>query len=810
MKKKILSLLVAICMIVPMTISLVACGEKETPAGTEATKQSTMASDNITLSYSSTVYDGTEKKPDVTVKYDDEVVSSENYTVVYEDNINAGTATVTVTSNADSEILEEGLIFTTHFEIERAPILVHNIGELNASILVTDSNHVIKLGDNIALERNEKNKVIPVLIYPENKDYDIAIDLAGFDINSYIDIRSIYNKVTSEFGAKVKIYNSTSAESVVGALDNSVDYAIQVQTAAAFDVELENVKFQAYWGGIATNGSAYYINEKTNVYAKNCKFIATKESAVDGEDAGVGAYLPAGKYVYTFDTCEFEGYSGYYAKSGHHTLKNCRVTAFGAVKFDPSRNNDGSNQTGSAIIIDSCEGYNLVPAAGYQKGLTVDIIGGRYTSASNYGLEEFSTYELERVSYAFIHVTDDAIFEGKAGAYNVENDAMVIGLDVTHHHTYNHFLAHNSTHHFERCYCGTIRNETAHNWVYVETLEEATFEENGVKKYRCDACGREKTSEYVFATDRTAIYVSTAEELNNAIKTTDASHVIVLSNNIVDRDSNGKVIPIVIYETVQDRDIAIDLNGFSINSHISVRTTVNNVKTDKKVNVLIFNSTNRESIVGASDDSVDYAFRIFSSVDNVIKLKNVKFEAYWGGLYTNGSYVSQTNVNALNCKFIATKENAVGGAGVGAYIVSPKHIYIFENCEFEGFGGYYTKNGHQKLINCTVKAVGTLSFVPSHNPSGGNQTGSALVVDSCENQDKGAALGYEKSLTIEIIGGTFTSVSKYAIEEYSTYETIGGKICYSEITISGDVELRANNSLASAISSENGVIEELN
>lgn len=413
MKKKLLSILLAICMFVPMTFSLVACGDDETPAGTEATQQSTtenaITSENITLSYTSTVYDGTEKEPNVVVKFDNKVVSSDNYEVSYSNNVNVGTAKVTITSVAGSEILAENLSFSTTFEIERAPIMVGTINELNAAIMITDSNHVIKLAKNIALQKDANDKVIPVRIFPEEKNYDVAIDLAGYDINSYIDIRSTYNNVDAQNSAKVNIFNSSSDESVVGATGNEVNYALQLLSRNDFDVTLNNIKFQAYWGGFATNGT--YVSDKTSLYAENCKFISTKENAVDGTDAGVGAFLAAGKYIYTFENCEFEGFGGYYAKSGHHTLISCKVKAVGTQAFDAVFYGNGSSQTGSALVIDSAETYCKEPATGYQRGLTVDIIGGKFSSVSKYAIEEFCTYKTNRECYAFVHITDNPVYE---------------------------------------------------------------------------------------------------------------------------------------------------------------------------------------------------------------------------------------------------------------------------------------------------------------------------------------------------------------------------------------------------------------
>ena len=52
---------------------------------------------SFTLSASSYVYDGSEKKPTITVTYSNTTVSNSEYTVSYTNNINAGTATVTLT-----------------------------------------------------------------------------------------------------------------------------------------------------------------------------------------------------------------------------------------------------------------------------------------------------------------------------------------------------------------------------------------------------------------------------------------------------------------------------------------------------------------------------------------------------------------------------------------------------------------------------------------------------------------------------------------------------------------------------------------
>ena len=57
----------------------------------------------VTLSESSYTYDGTEKKPTVTVKNGIATIDASEYTVSYSDNVNAGTAKVTVTAKSGSK-----------------------------------------------------------------------------------------------------------------------------------------------------------------------------------------------------------------------------------------------------------------------------------------------------------------------------------------------------------------------------------------------------------------------------------------------------------------------------------------------------------------------------------------------------------------------------------------------------------------------------------------------------------------------------------------------------------------------------------
>lgn len=451
MRKKILSLFVAICMIFPMAFSLVACDKAENTSENQASKQSTIKADNIVLGYSKTVYDGSEKEPSVTLVVDDKIISSNNYSVEYRDNIDAGTATVIVKTNSESELLAANLEFSTTFEIERAPIYVKNFSALTAAIQITDKNHVIKLSDNIEMVRDTTNGgwVVPVLIFPQ-ENQDIAIDLAGFDINSYLWIASDLagfpvsgayyglgsakpNKTNStDKTVKLSVYNSAKEESLIGFSSNEDDYAIVMKTNNAYDINFEDITFKGYWGGIYSNGS---YSSNTRINAKDCKFIGTKNSGLTYDDVSVGAYLASGKMIYNFNDCEFVGFGGYYAKSGHHYFNDCTIEAVGELSFEKDHNGNGFYVTGSALMIDSCEGYNTIPAAGYQKALTIDIVAGRIVSRSKYAIEEFSSYKnaIDRVSYAFVNVVDDTILTSADGLKPMSFE----NAEAYHNHSYS-------------------------------------------------------------------------------------------------------------------------------------------------------------------------------------------------------------------------------------------------------------------------------------------------------------------------------------------------------------------------------------
>lgn len=100
-------------------------------------EQTDLVSNLINLEFSSVVYDGTEKKPNVEIKIGKTVIDSAEYDVEYKNNINVGTASVKVSAKEDSKKIK-GTV-TVGFEIVRANKQVATLADINA--VIEDSNY---------------------------------------------------------------------------------------------------------------------------------------------------------------------------------------------------------------------------------------------------------------------------------------------------------------------------------------------------------------------------------------------------------------------------------------------------------------------------------------------------------------------------------------------------------------------------------------------------------------------------------------------------------------------------------------------
>ena len=148
-------------------------GSRELPAGiievTIAPKS--LDSGAIVLGETTYTYDGTEKKPSVTVKDGSTTVSSDAYTVSYSSNTNAGTATVTVTDKEGGNYVVNG---TATFTINRKTLASDDI--------------TIKLNPE-SVEFNYEEQKPEVILYDGNADDGKIIPSSEYSVTYYKNVK---------------------------------------------------------------------------------------------------------------------------------------------------------------------------------------------------------------------------------------------------------------------------------------------------------------------------------------------------------------------------------------------------------------------------------------------------------------------------------------------------------------------------------------------------------------------------------------------------------------------------------------------
>jgi len=422
MKKKILIFMLALFIGLPCTFSLVGCKEKEA---------NIIALNNnmLTLEYSQTFYNGLEKEPEVTVEVNQSTIPVSEYSVTYSDNINVGTAKVIVSAKENSTLISGSA--STSFNIVTSRVIVKTYEDLklvienpnysnillmqdivipSTDVLTIPENKTLSIGSNnltvngtlinngqINVEVNSKDGLQEAFEYAtnitltddiqlngtnlvlnaENRNYTIDLDLNGHSILGYF---KIYAKSTYSANVNIKNY---MGESFIG-IDNDINCQYGIAAMGNnINLTLFGVNLVGYYGGIATNGRY----EGAKISATNSTFKGVSEEL--GNNSSLGAYLPA-KNEYNFINCTFEGSSAYYAKSGTHSLTNCTFNATQTTYEIPKHYGSGGNATGSALIVDSSEGYKTP--------LNITIYNATINSLAGYGIEEYCSGNVEDYS----------------------------------------------------------------------------------------------------------------------------------------------------------------------------------------------------------------------------------------------------------------------------------------------------------------------------------------------------------------------------------------------------------------------------
>ena len=234
------------------------------------------------------------------------------------------------------------------------------------------------------------------LMAQDGTDYDFTLDLNGHSVAYRM---TFTNRVSGSTFTTGKI-NVTVKNGSIGNT-TTTDYGMTVFGNEDVVVNLENLSISGSSYGFSGNGYC----EGATINAEDCTFF--------GGEAGF--YAPS-KYTYEFKDCSFTGATGYYAKSGDQTFTNCEFVGTQSTYAAPTYNGSGSHSTGSAIVIDSAQGYK-VP-------MNVVLNNCSFKSISGYAIEEYSTSKTENQEncYATITVTDaNYVLVGKNKAVFSEN-----------------------------------------------------------------------------------------------------------------------------------------------------------------------------------------------------------------------------------------------------------------------------------------------------------------------------------------------------------------------------------------------------
>lgn len=631
-----------------LVLVLALCAGLFTACGTEPVE---LVSNMVSLEYTSVKYDGAEKKPAVLIKNGETEIDANEYEVSYKNNINAGTASVKISAKEDAKTIKGTVVvgfvisksstevssldevvsvlgntnfnyatvlseitisknqtinipegFTINFGnkklinngkvVNNGTIIqnvniegmgeIENKGEIVAGVVDFDQissalnyANIIKIEEDIALPSNQDNYLIS---FNNAKYPELTIDLNGKTINRGFKINSDGNI------DKISFINSSEREAKIDT--TGIDFDItpialsgNADKSTPIKVELKNIKFIGESALISksANGSSFY-----QVVANDCKFIGTE----------VAGALQA-NYGYTFINCEFEGKTAIYLKSGEYNFENCTLTATKENYVVPEYSDNQCVATGSAMVVDSAEGFI--------KNLKVVINGGKITSESGNAIEEIatSTPDGDLVYYSEIIIKKQPTYSVKAekeavymptiSLSSITMDAIKTGVDKISSDIEN---------------CSTLKSST------IYTVEEIVN-------------GKEDPKTPIIADFEYYVQLGTIKNIPS-VKTLKVGDTLFVKDQTVKMSIGNSsyindkafyvednklyvALPILMFETQSNKTIAINGREFKLNLYGSVRNIgIREVKYNGIGNVIEQVGFNRYNLTVSVANDPDY------------------------------------------------------------------------------------------------------------------------------------------------------------------------------------------------------------
>lgn len=225
---------------------------------------------------------------------------------------------------------------------------------------------------------------------------------------------------TTYYGAAIQVTGGATDDGVetkvtVGKNANiTANYPVYITKDGAFGVTIDvygDLKsITTTKAGVTKYGAALYINGKINATTGNVPVINVYEGAKVVAEKSTAVYA-AGFGIWNISGGYFEGTEALSIKGGEFYITGGTFHANGEYVENPEANNDGSEDTGSAISITGNDGY-----AGK---IVLEISNATVTSENGYAIYETITKAIQPAVESMEITSGD--YSGKEGAVQADN-----------------------------------------------------------------------------------------------------------------------------------------------------------------------------------------------------------------------------------------------------------------------------------------------------------------------------------------------------------------------------------------------------
>ncbi|MCR4991958.1 MAG: hypothetical protein K6A45_02830 [Lachnospiraceae bacterium] len=419
----------------------------------------------IELSKDDYVYDGTEKKPTITVKAETVVIPTTEYEVTYSDNINAGTATVTVTDNANGNYnVSSG---TKSFTINKAEAKV-KADDITITYGDAIPNLTATISGIVAADENKQNLITYTVSRDEGNDVGTyTITPSGEAVQGNYNVTYVPGTLTiikqlagitkNPDAVKGLVYDGNNQELVTSGTPEdgiTIYYALGADNITAPAPDADNT-----WGTAipsAKDAGTYYVwfkavaddnhstdddaacipvsiskasvtvtaDDKTKGYGTaDAELTATVASLkgtdtvdmivytlsrTEGENAGTYAITPAGE-------AEQGNYTVTYVP-GTFTITTSTVSIYDITLSQDTYTYDGTEKVPSVTV---STGTTTIPATEYEVTITNNINAGTATATvtdvagGNYNVSGTATFTIEKANPTYTVPTGLTALTGK-------------------------------------------------------------------------------------------------------------------------------------------------------------------------------------------------------------------------------------------------------------------------------------------------------------------------------------------------------------------------------------------------------------